>query len=72
MCSLVQECQNAHMVLEEKAVLRAAVKPLATGSGNRKKEGPLGGLPPSSTASSSHKLLPVYFVDKVKADSLFK
>lgn len=32
----------------------------------------LGGLSFSSTASSCHMLLPLYFVDKDKADSLLK
>lgn len=57
-----------HVVLGERAILRAAVKALAAGSGHRKRERPLGGLSPSSTAYSSHKLLPIYFMDKVKAD----
>lgn len=58
-----------HVVLGYRAILRAAVEALAAGRGHRKRGRPLGGLSPSCTASSSHKLLPVYFVDKVKAGS---
>lgn len=57
------------VVLGYRAILRAAVEALAAGRGHRKRGRPLGGLSPSSTASSSHKLLPVYSMDKVKADS---
>lgn len=71
MCSFVQKCQNEHVVLGERAIMRAAVKALAARSRNRKKASLLGGLSPS-TASSNHKLLPVYFMEKVKADSLLK
>lgn len=58
-----------HVVVWERAILRAAVEALAAGRGHKKRGRPLGGLSPSPTASSSHKLLPVYSVDKIKADS---
>lgn len=71
MCSFVQKCQNEHVVLGERAILKAAVKASAARSRNRKQASPLGGLSPS-TANSGHKLFPMYFADKVKADSLLK
>ena len=42
------------------------------GSGNRKQAQPLGGLSLSSISSSCPTILPVHFMDKVKADSLLK
>lgn len=60
-CACCQACQSECVVLEERAIVKVAVKMVAAGSGNRKRARRLSHAS-WSTASSHHRLLlPVCF-----------
>lgn len=61
-----------HVFLGEGAVLRAAGRALASWSVCRKTGRPVDSVSPSPTGSSCHKLLALYFVDRVFANNVLK